>query len=194
MPRPSQFDQEKAVHEAILLFWAKGYSNTSVRDLLSVMSIKESSFYNVWPSKSHLYLQCLDRYIEHFMVPWITAMMANEDPRQGLETFFDMMFSTQSNTELPAGCLMSRSLSSEVMDVPILREFIEAKWQGFGGLLVEFFQRAKDSGRYPASFDPVSTATLLGIHIQGIQRVVMVTPDLAGLRKDVSKFLDALGL
>lgn len=194
MPRPIEFDQVEAVDRAILLFWERGYSNTSVRDLLSAMGIKESSFYNVWPSKSHLYLACLDRYIEKYMLPWISAMVTAQDPRQGLDTFFDKLFETQCDPNLPGSCLMSRSLSTEVMEVPMLRDFIHMKWKGFGVILTDFFQKWKDAGIYEEDFDAGVTARLVGLYIQGIQRVVLVTPDLCLLRQDARHFLDSLGV
>ena len=55
MARPIGFDLDKAIDKATLLFWKKGYSNTSLRDLLKVMGIGEGSFYNSVKSKKNLY-------------------------------------------------------------------------------------------------------------------------------------------
>jgi TetR/AcrR family transcriptional repressor of nem operon len=39
MPRPREFNPDTAIEQAMRLFWRKGYSNTSLRDLLKVMKI-----------------------------------------------------------------------------------------------------------------------------------------------------------
>jgi len=62
MPRTREFDYDLALDQAMRLFWAKGYSNTSLRELLKVMRIGEGSFYNAVRSKKALYLACLKHY------------------------------------------------------------------------------------------------------------------------------------
>lgn len=194
MARPTEFEYDVVLDRATRLFWAQGYATTSIRDLLKVMEIKESSFYNAWPSKSALYLKCLEHYIEVYMSPWIVAMMSAPNPREGLENFFDKLFEAQVDPGLPGGCLISRSLSTEVMDVPEFREYIERRWNDLTNLLTSFFQSGKDAGYYPSDLDAQSAASHLCIYIQGLQRVAMVTSDFTTLRKGVSAFLDALGL
>ena len=62
MPRTIEFDRAQAIARATQLFWKKGYTNTSVRDLLKAMRIGEGSFYNTVKSKKKLYLECLKHY------------------------------------------------------------------------------------------------------------------------------------
>ena len=57
-----EFDYEKAIDKATQIFWKKGYSGTSLRDLLKGMGIGEGSFYNTLKSKKKLYLECLKHY------------------------------------------------------------------------------------------------------------------------------------
>ena len=62
MARALEFDYDKAIDKATRVFWKKGYSGTSLRDLLKAMGIGEGSFYNTLKSKKQLYLECLKRY------------------------------------------------------------------------------------------------------------------------------------
>lgn len=62
MPRNIKFDYDRAIDRATQLFWERGYSNTSLRDLLKIMGIGEGSLYNTFKSKKNLYLKCLKRY------------------------------------------------------------------------------------------------------------------------------------
>lgn len=60
--RPKNFDQQVAFHAATDLFWRRGYTATSVDDLLGVMSLSKSSFYAEFKSKEALYRACLKGY------------------------------------------------------------------------------------------------------------------------------------
>ncbi|HEV2698253.1 MAG TPA: TetR/AcrR family transcriptional regulator, partial [Terriglobales bacterium] len=62
MPRALEFDYDKAIDKATRVFWKKGYSGASLRDLLKAMGIGEGSFYNTLKSKKQLYLECLKHY------------------------------------------------------------------------------------------------------------------------------------
>ncbi len=64
MGRKLEFNCERAVERAMGVFWAKGYSAASMRDLLKAMRIGEGSFYHLFGSKNRLYLECLRQYNE----------------------------------------------------------------------------------------------------------------------------------
>ena len=48
MARPREFDEEKALDQAMRLFWTQGYQGTSLHDLLQTMGISKSSFYETF--------------------------------------------------------------------------------------------------------------------------------------------------
>ncbi|MDN6748212.1 MAG: TetR/AcrR family transcriptional regulator, partial [Brevibacterium sp.] len=50
--RPPEFDREAAVLEAARLFWRRGYSGTSTRDLTSAIGVSTSSLYSAFGSKA----------------------------------------------------------------------------------------------------------------------------------------------
>ena len=194
MPRPQAFDYDVALDQAIRLFWANGFSNTSIRDLLKVMEIGESSFYNNWKSKTNLYRCCLERYLETYATPWIKGLLEAPTAHEGFELFLDAIFVTQKDPSLPKGCLMARSLSSEVMDDPALRDFINGKWNQLQGLFISVLQQGKEQGEYVESFEPSSVASLFAIYMQGILRIVQFSDDLDHLRQGSSKMLAMMGI
>ena len=62
MGRPRAFDMDKALDQALHVFWAKGYEGTSIADLTEAMGINPPSLYAAFGNKEALFRQAMDRY------------------------------------------------------------------------------------------------------------------------------------
>jgi len=67
MARNIGFDEERAIQKAMEVFWRKGYSGTSMRDLTDAMQINSSSLYNTIGDKHQLFVRCISNYIHSRM-------------------------------------------------------------------------------------------------------------------------------
>ena len=63
MARPKEFDQEKALQEAIHLFSQQGFAATSTDDLMRVMNVGRQSMYDTFGDKRALFLKALTMYV-----------------------------------------------------------------------------------------------------------------------------------
>ena len=61
--RPKNFDRAAALHQAMELFWERGYEGTSFDELIAAMGISPSSFYNAFGSKERLYKEATEAYL-----------------------------------------------------------------------------------------------------------------------------------
>src|SRR5262244_3233124 len=78
MPRPRLFDEDEVLERAMRTFWAKGYRDTSVEDLVAVTGVRAGSLYNAFPGGKHaLFLAALDRY-SRLVVPVKLGELAEE--------------------------------------------------------------------------------------------------------------------
>src|SRR5207244_10784430 len=62
--RPREFDTEKALDAALLLFWRHGYEGTSLAALTDAMGINTPSLYAAFGNKEELFRRALDRYLQ----------------------------------------------------------------------------------------------------------------------------------
>lgn len=62
LARTREFDPSEALTEAMRLFWARGYRNTSLADLEEALGIGRKSLYNTFGDKRELFLKALDAY------------------------------------------------------------------------------------------------------------------------------------
>src|SRR6266403_977496 len=63
MSRPKEFDQEKALREAIRLFSQQGFAATSTDELMRVMNVGRQSMYDTFGDKRALFLKALKMYV-----------------------------------------------------------------------------------------------------------------------------------
>ena len=62
MARKKEFDEVEVLDKALDVFWKKGYSATSIQDLVDSMGINRASIYDTWGDKHNLYVESLKRY------------------------------------------------------------------------------------------------------------------------------------
>jgi AcrR family transcriptional regulator len=62
MARPRSFDRDAALEQAMLLFWERGYDETSIGDLTAAMGIAAPSLYAAFGDKQRLFEEAAERY------------------------------------------------------------------------------------------------------------------------------------
>lgn len=62
MARNVEFNEDEAIQRAMEVFWEKGYSGASLRDLTEAMKINSSSLYNTIGDKHGLFVKCVQHY------------------------------------------------------------------------------------------------------------------------------------
>jgi TetR/AcrR family transcriptional regulator, transcriptional repressor for nem operon len=62
MARTREFDRDRALRQAMEVFWTRGYEAASTEELLAAMGIGRQSMYNAFGDKRRLYLEALRHY------------------------------------------------------------------------------------------------------------------------------------
>jgi len=60
--RPLSFDRDKALEQAMHIFWQRGYEAASIAELTSAMGITAPSLYTAFGDKERLFLAAIERY------------------------------------------------------------------------------------------------------------------------------------
>ena len=105
MGRPRAFDRDKALDQALHVFWERGYEGTSIADLTEAMGINPPSLYAAFGNKETLFREALDRYEarrDEIMAEAFAAPTAREAMTRLLEGTADRL----SDKDKPRGCLM----------------------------------------------------------------------------------------
>jgi TetR/AcrR family transcriptional repressor of nem operon len=194
MPRKIEFDYARAIDRATQLFWKKGYTNTSVRDLLKAMRIGEGSFYNAVKSKKKLYLECLKHYNDTVSRRRLEALMSKPTAGEGVRAFFKMVLDELDDPKTPRICLMAGSLSSDVLAERELNRYVVDEMNAFSARFVERLRTAKRAGELPGGVDVDLAAQVVVTYLQGLFRVLRVLQNRAQVERQIESLLAGLGL
>ena len=167
MGRPRAFDRDKALDQALHVFWANGYEGTSIADLTEAMGINPPSLYAAFGNKEKLFREALDRYEglrDRIMEEAFAAPTAREAMTRLLQGTADRL----SDKDKPRGCLMVQGALSCSEECEAVKRDLAARRAGGEVLIRERLKRAKREGDLPADADPVALARFVSTVLQGM--------------------------
>src|ERR1700739_2932227 len=105
--RPASSDRTEALTQAMQLFWERGFEGTSFDELIAVMGISPSSFYNSFGSKERLYQEATEAYLALSGEWFLCELNADTDTRSAFHNV--LLAATREFTKegLPSGCMIS---------------------------------------------------------------------------------------
>lgn len=194
MARTLEFNAEEVLDKAMKLFWKVGYKKASTQQLMKTMGLGQGSFYNSFKSKKQLYLRCLKHYNARVTYVRVRALESAPSVKEGLRNFFKVIFSELSSGSNLHTCLMTNSLSYDVLENADLKRYILEEIKRFSGYLESKLSKAVKLGELPKTFDPATVSQIIITYIQGLFKISMISTDIKRLEKQTSKFLESLGL
>ena len=193
MPRKIEFDYARAIDRAMQLFWRKGYSKTSLRDLLKTMGIGEGSFYNTVKSKNHLFLECLKHYEATVTRRRLNSLLSRPSVKQGIRAYFKTLLDELDDPKTPRVCLLL-GRSGDVMEERELKKAVLTDMQALYRAISERMRVAKEKGELPEDFDVQAVAQVIVTYLLGRSRAVLVPQSRAETERQIETLLTGLGL
>lgn len=188
MGRPTQFDKDKALDTAMILFWKNGYEATSVSVLATAMGITRSSFYNAFENREKLFGLVLDRYKLEAPDGVLNDIAKGRPVLPVLEAMFREICTVRARDPDHKGCLVINSvaeLGEEEKDPPFVRDLFLAMVDRFERLM----RQAKDQGELAQDTDIPTLAGELAAFLAGINLMSKVVTDRESLWLTCRSFL-----
>jgi AcrR family transcriptional regulator len=133
--RPKTFDRDHALEAAMMLFWNRGFEQTSVDELAAAMGIQTSSLYSSFGDKESLYLEAVDHYLRGRGRIYETAISEGKTAKEGFANLLKVAASEMTRRDQPKGSMLSLALPTcspkyEKLqeEVNRLRDFSETVW------------------------------------------------------------------
>lgn len=183
--RPREFDPEKALANALRVFWQYGYEGASMADLTEAMGITKPSLYACFGNKEALFKKALDLY-EREKLCYVTTALEAPTARGVAERLLKGALDAHCGPGDPQGCLGVIGVLARTTEAATIREQIIDRRASSDAALVERLQQAKDEGDLPESIDPAALGAYLTTVVQGIA----VRAQGGASRKDMQAVVD----
>ncbi|OZI61157.1 TetR family transcriptional regulator [Bordetella genomosp. 11] len=171
MGRPRTFDRDKAIEEAMQVFWQNGYESTSLSQLKAAIGngISAPSFYAAFGSKEALFQECVQRYLSTYARVTDGLWDAALAPRDAIESTLRNSARMQCERGHPKGCMIGLG----VMSAPspehseVTSRLTQSRARTRAGI-THCVQRAVDNGELRADTDVRALATVFDAFLLGL--------------------------
>ncbi|CAO4150284.1 TetR family transcriptional regulator [Methylorubrum thiocyanatum] len=182
MGRPRSFDTDKALDDAMEVFWRHGYDGASLAMLTKAMGIKPPSLYAAFGSKEGLLKAALDRYAQR-RSEHMRYVLAGPTARDVAERFLFSIAESHTDPANPPGCLLvqgglacGEGSENIPFELASRRALSETE-------LRERFVQAQQDGDLAEAADPAALARFLSTVASGMGVLASSGADRGALRE-----------
>ena len=186
--------KEKIVHESLRLFSLKGFTSTSIQDILEAANTSKGGFYNHFSSKEDLFYAVLDAarkiWRERNLIGLEQAESSLKKVTLLLRNYKDRYLKDAEN--FPGGCVFI-TLAVELSDqIPHLSKEIEKGFIGLKNLYKRFLDEGKESGELNRNVNTDAITEMIFNSMLGASVVFNANKSQTGLDKAVNSLIDYL--
>ena len=185
-----KFDRNQMLESIVLVFQEKGYSGTSMQDIVDITKLNRSSIYNSFGSKMELYLEALDVYKNDFIDTSSKKISNTQCGLEAIQLLFSYHISRIINDNEGKGCMIANCKSElgSSGDKSINKWLKNSESYNIS-LLEELVLNGQQSGSINKDKSPEEYALYLFSNIQGLNMTGIFLKDRKGLETLVKNIL-----
>ncbi|MFD1270985.1 TetR/AcrR family transcriptional regulator [Streptomyces kaempferi] len=181
MGRPRRFDEAQVLHNAREQFWNRGYTATSMDDLMAATGLGKGSLYGAFGDKRQLFLRTLDDYRNEQLDSVRQILTGPGTGLERLELLLDGAAHGYGDDASRRGCFLASSTSELHGRESEVVSRARVTYQEIQDLLTACVEDAQREGDLAADASPQEMATLLLAVLQGIEFLAKTDMDASAL-------------
>ena len=158
--RPKQYDEDTALQAAGEVFWAKGFSATSLDDLAKAMEMNRPSIYRAFGDKEAVYRKALMQFCQGMEAAFERTMLAEDDVREALASFYRDALAVYTSGVRPRGCLVMSTAVAAATSHPEIQADLLNVIRDLDQKIAKRLEQARQAGQLKVSFDATGRAAV----------------------------------
>ncbi|TDF92356.1 TetR/AcrR family transcriptional regulator [Paenibacillus piri] len=192
MVRQKEFDVEKALDDAMQLFWEKGFEATSLSDLTSKMGIQRPSIYATFGDKKELFEAALRKYSASHASKIRTKLQHSSSVKAGFRTFFEDIVEEQYSESCNRGCFCINTMV-ELAPHDEKFEILTREHQMYlAAIFEETIERGLRSGELKTDMNAKALAQTLVVSLIGLTVMMKSRPERSFVEHSIEVILTLL--
>jgi TetR/AcrR family transcriptional repressor of nem operon len=192
MPRPPEYERSEVLHQAMEVFWRRGYNATSVKDLTSATGLQPGSLYGAFESKRSLFLETLETYYELNMAGLDERLCRDKSPADRIRSVFEHIIEASTQDPDNKGCMMVNTLLEAPADDFEINDRLREMFESVENKLKDVITEAQEDHQISPDKDPEVLARSLLVGMHGIRVSCKSRPDPLMLRTSVDTLLQSI--
>lgn len=194
MPRIAKYDRDKALEDAVRLFWERGYGGASMKQIEKALDMRPGSLYATFGSKDGLFREALDVYSARIARSMEDAQKGSPTTMEGLYAYLRRLTDEITAPDSPArACLVVKTLLEVTADQQELRDLVNRRLQRLEDYLADLLQQAQVKGELRPDVDSRRLARLVQAQIMGLRSLAQRDIDTDSVKNLTEDIITALG-
>mgnify|MGYP005852214159 CR=1 FL=1 len=196
MARHTRYNRQTALHKAMNLFWAKGYSGASMKQIEQALDMRPGSIYATFGSKDGLFGEALTAYAQQGHAELIQHLEAHGSVLDGLQNYLQEIARQASPGpgETPSrACMIVKTLLEASNTNTAIAAQANDLLNSIEQSLQDYLEQARAQGELQSNTDCARLARLFQAQIIGLRSFAQreISPEKVGqLADDMSALLD----
>ncbi len=161
MVRTRAFDPATALSSAVELFASKGYSETSMEDIVQATGVSRYGLYGTFGNKRELFEQALDCYADSMGKRAFLKLMEPDASLAHIRRIFDERVAAMCSDEEHRGCLFIHTVMGLAPQDDDLRQVLQKFMGRMSKLFAAGLESAQARGEVKADLDLAATGEML---------------------------------
>ena len=147
--------KDRIIHESLKLFSLKGFSGTTIDDILKITGSSKGGFYNHFKTKDDLFFHVLEEAITIWRERNLTGIERDQKPITNVKLFLENFrdYYLKDSDNFPGGCVFITLLVELKDQNPRLAQEINKGFTGMKNMLLRFFKLARNAGELKGDAD-----------------------------------------
>ncbi|GAC27223.1 TetR/AcrR family transcriptional regulator [Brumicola pallidula] len=166
--RPQKYNSDEALDKAILVFWSKGFTATSLDDLANAMNMNRPSIYNAFGDKESVYRQAFSRFFTQLGSQSTLILFDEPDIKRAMKLFYNTALDTYFSGDQALGCFVTCTATVEAATHSEIRKDLNVAINSIDVVIEKRLLRAQQEGNWPRDRDLKTVAKLLHATLQSL--------------------------